>query len=139
MMISTTHRGILTVMHPINRRYRVYHLDLHTAILAGKYYSDWILAGTKSLSQNAGDFLFSDGTFAEVYLSEFKQKVTENMSLNDFCNNVGVSEKIKSDRAPELCRRNSEFLKYAKQKEIYLTYAEPERKNQIAPIGVDIR
>ena len=48
-------------------------------------------------------------------------------------------KKINSDRAPEFCRRNYEFLKYAKLKGIDLTYTEPERKNQIAPIDVDIR
>ena len=61
------------------------------------------------------------------------------MYLNDFCNDVGIPENLKSDRGPEFCRRKSEFVKYAKQKGIYLTYVEPERKNQIAPIDVDIR
>ena len=60
------------------------------------------------------------------------------MSLNDLCNDVGIPEKLKSDRAPEFCGRNSELLKHDKRKEIDLTYAEPDRKNQIAPIGVDI-
>ena len=55
IMISTTQKGIRTAVHPISRRYRVYHLDLHTSILAGKWNVDWILAGTKSLAQNAGD------------------------------------------------------------------------------------
>ena len=49
------------------------------------------------------------------------------------------SRKIKSDRATYLCGRNSELLKYVKQKEIYLTYDKLERKKQIAPIDVDIR
>ena len=61
------------------------------------------------------------------------------MSLNDLCNNIGIPEKLKSDKAPEFWWRNYEFLKSAKQKGIYLTYTEPERKNQIAPIDVYIR
>ena len=61
------------------------------------------------------------------------------MSLNDFCNYVGILEKLKSDKSPELCGRNSEYLKYAKQKGIYMTYAEPERRNQISPVDVEIR
>ena len=60
------------------------------------------------------------------------------MSLNYLCNNVGIPEKLNSYRAPELCERNSEFLKYAKLKGKCFTYAEPERKNQNAPIGVEI-
>ena len=65
--------------------------------------------------------------------------MSANMSLNDFCNNVIIPENLKIDKAPELCGQNSEFLKSAKRKGIYLNYAEPERKNQIAPIDVDIR
>ena len=54
MMRATTQKGILTEVYPITRRYRVYHLDLHTSILAGKWYVYCILDGTKSLAQNAG-------------------------------------------------------------------------------------
>ena len=61
------------------------------------------------------------------------------MSLNYFCNDVGIPEKLKSDRDPEFCGKNSEFLESAKRKGIDLTYAEPERKNQIVPIDVEIR
>ena len=63
MAISTTQKGIRTAVQPITRRYRVYHLDLHTSILSGKWNADWISAGTKWLSQNAGDFVFSERNF----------------------------------------------------------------------------
>ena len=56
MMITTTHKGIRTAVHPITRRYRVDHLDLHADILSGKWYVDWISDGTKYLAQNSGDF-----------------------------------------------------------------------------------
>ena len=61
------------------------------------------------------------------------------MYLNDYCNVVSITEKLKSDKDPEFCGRNSEFLKYAKRKGIDLTYAEPKHKNRISPIDVDIR
>ena len=61
------------------------------------------------------------------------------MSLNYFCNYVGIPENIKIDRDPEFCGHNSEFMKSAKRKGIDLTYYEPERKKKIAPIDVDIR
>ena len=75
----------------------------------------------------------------EVYPSESNQQVPANMSLNDFCNDVGITNNIKSDRAPEFCGRNSELILSDKQKIIDLTYAEPERRNQIAPVDVEIR
>ena len=138
MIISATHKGIRTAVHPINRQCRVDCLELHTARLIGKWYVEWILVDTKLLAQNAEAFVFSDRTFAEVYLSDSKQQMSANMSLNDLCNNVRIPVNIKSDRAPEFCGRNYEFLKSAKLKGIYLTYSEPERKNQIAPIDVEI-
>ena len=139
MIRATIQKGFQTEVHPITRRYRVYLLDLHTSILAGKWYVDWISAGTKFLAQNAGAFIFSDGTFTKFYSFESKQQMPGNMSLNYFYNNIVIPEKLKSDRAPEFCGRNSEFLKYAKRKGIDLTYAEPKHKNRIAPIDVDIR
>jgi hypothetical protein len=56
-----------------------------------------------------------------------------------FCTNVGTPEKLKSDRAPELIGRNSEFYTLARKKRIDLSYAEPERKNQIWPVDLEIR
>ena len=83
--------------------------------------------------------MFSDGTFTGVYPSESKQKMHANTSLNDFCNDVGDTEKLKSDRAPEFCGRKSEPLKYTKRKGVDLTHYEPDHKNQIAPIDAEIR
>ena len=40
MMRATKKKGIIPAVHPITRRYRVDHLDLHTAILARKWYVD---------------------------------------------------------------------------------------------------
>ena len=72
--------------------------------------------------------MFSDETFTKVYRSESKRQMPANMSYNDFSNDAGIPEKLKSDRPPEFCEQNSENLKYAKQKIIDLTYTEPEHK-----------
>ena len=139
MMRATTQKYIQTAVHPITRRYRVDHLDLHTARFAGNWHVYQISTGTKSLAQNAGYFVLSNGTFTTVYPSDSKQQMPSNISLNDFCNNVKFTENLKIDRDPLFCGRNFEFLKSDKRKVINLTYAEPKRKNQIAPIGVEIR
>ena len=76
MMISTTQKVIQTTVHPVIKRYRVDHLDLHTSRLAGTCYVEWILNGTKSLDQNAGAFVFSNGNSTEVYPRESKQQVS---------------------------------------------------------------
>ena len=139
MLRVTTQKGIRTATHPIHRRYRVDHLDLHSSRLRGKWYVDWMASRTKSIQSNKGAFIYTNGAFTEAYPSETNQQIPANASLNDFCHDVGIPEKLASDRAPEFCGRNSEFLKNAKGKGIDLTYAEPERKNQIYKVDLEIR
>ena len=43
------------------------------------------------------------------------------------------------DRAPELVGKGTDFYRLARKRHIDLTYAEPERKNQISPVDVEIR
>ena len=135
----TTQKGIRTAKHPIHRRYRVDHLDLHSNRLKGKWYVDWMPSKTRSITQCTGSFVYTNGEFTQVYPKESNTAEYANMSLNEFCADVGIPEKLKSDRAPELCGRQSAFLHNAKKKGIDLTYAEPERKNQIHKVDLEIR
>ena len=139
MLTTTTQKGIRTAIHPIHRRYRVDHLDLHSQRLAGRWYVDWMSARTKSLSQNTGAFVYSNGSMTEVFPMSNHSNVSAATSLKEFCEDVGIPERLKSDRAPEFCGRNSECLKLAKKKAIELTYSEPERKNQIHEIDTEIK
>ena len=139
MLKVTTQKGIRTAVRPIHKRYRVNHLDLHSSKLKGQWYIDWIKAAYKSLDQKAGAFVISNGTFTASYPTEDNKSPKAKISLNEFCQDVGVPEKLKSDRAKEFCGRGSDFLKTAQGKGIDLTYAEPERKNEIAPVDLEIR
>ena len=100
---------------------------------------DWMAARVKSLTQCTGAFVYTNGHFTEVYPKEDNKSISANVTLNDFCQDVGTPEKLKSDRAPEFCGRDSAFLKNAKKKGIDLTYSEPERKNQIYKVDHEIR
>ena len=85
-------------------------------------------------------FVYTNKAFTKVYPTESNQQIPANASLNDFCSNdVGIPEKLASDRSPELCSRKSTFLAHAKLKGIDLKYAEPERKNQIWRVDNEIR
>jgi len=107
MKSFSTQKGIQKVAYPIikTKRYSVNHLDLHlhTARLTGKWYIYWISARTKSLSQNVGAFIFSDKTFTGVYPSKSNQQIPSMISLNDFSNDAGIPDKLKSNQAPEFC------------------------------------
>ena len=139
MLRVTTQKGIRTAVHPIHRGYRVDHLDLHAARLKGTWYVDWMHARTKSLTQCTGAFVYSNGTFTKIYPTETHNAADAAQTLREFCSDVGIPEKLKSDRAPELCGRKSEFRKVAQKNGIDLTYAEPERKNQIWKLDLELR
>ena len=51
-------------------------------------------------------------------------------TLQEFCEDVGIPENLKSDRAPEFCGQESSYLNLDKEKRINLTYANPERSNE---------
>ena len=99
---------------------------------------DWMTAKTKSIQQNKGAFVYTNGVFTETYPSETNQQIPANTSLNEFYQDVGIPEKLASDQAPEFWGCNSAFLKNAKGKGIDLTYAEPDRKNQIYKVDLEI-
>lgn len=139
MLAVTTQKGIRIATHPIHRRYRVDHLNLHATRLGGKWSVDWMTAATKSITQCTGAFVYTNGHFTEVYPKENHTSIAASTTLNDLCNDVGTPEKLKSDRAPEFCGRDSAFLKNANKRGIDLTYTEPERKNQIWKVDHEIR
>ena len=135
----TTQKGVRTAQYPLTRRYRVDHLNLHRNYLRGKWYVDWMPSATKSITQCKGAFVYSNGTYPEVYPKENNKMGSAAETLQSFCHDVGVPEKLKSDRAPELCGRQSEYAKLAKSKRIDLSYAEPERATQIYQVDIAIR
>ena len=134
----TTQKGVRTAQYPLTRRYRVDHLNLHRNYLRGKWYVDWMPSATKSITQCKGAFVYSNGTYPEVYPKEDNKMGSAAETLQSFCHDVGVPERLKSDRAPELCGRQSEFAKLAKRKRIDLSYAEPERATQIYQVDIAI-
>ena len=99
----------------------------------------WMMAKTKSITKCEGAFVYMNGAFTEVYSTESNQKIPAYISLNDFCSEVGIPEKLASDRVLELCSRKYAFLANAKNKGIDLIYAELERKNQIWIVHLEIR
>lgn len=59
--------------------------------------------------------------------------------FSDFCNDVGIPKKLKSDCTHSFCGWDSNFLHLVKKKCIVLTYSEPERTNQIYVVDLEMR
>ena len=135
----TTQKGVRHAIHPLNRRYRMDHLDLHRDKLKGKWYTDFLLAQKKSINQKIGAWIFTNGHFTEAYPVDERTSAKAATALSSFCTDVGTPENLKSDRVKELVGRNTEFHKYARKRHINLTYPEPYRKNQIWSVDLEMR
>ena len=114
-------------------------MNLHANRLVGQFYIDWMPARTKSLIQNTGAFVYTNGTFTEVFPTPDNKLVTASATLKEFFGDVGTPEKLKSNRAKEFCGRNLEFVRTAKKRQIDLIYSEPEHKNQIYDVDLKIQ
>lgn len=136
---ATTQKGIRTANYPLTRRYRVDHLHLKRNYLNGKWCVDWMPSSVKSITQCKGAFVYSNGTYAEIYPKEDNTQVSAAATLQDFCRDVGVPETLKSDRAQEFCGRDSEFKKLTRKKGIDMSYAEPGREGQVYRVDISIR
>ena len=98
ILAATIQKRIWTAIHPIHRRYRIDHLNLHSQRLAGRWYVDWMSARTKSLSQNTGAFVYSNGSMTEVFPMPNHSNVSTATSLKEFCKDEGIPEWPKSDK-----------------------------------------
>ena len=59
-------------------------------------------------------------------------------TLQEICEDVGIPDNLKSDRAPYSYVRESSYIKLAKYKRVILTYAEPERSNEIYNVELQL-
>ena len=88
-----------------------------------------MIAATKSITQCRGVFVYSIGTFLEVYLKDRNKSVKAVGMLHELCEDVGIPKKLNSDIEPEFCGQESSFIKFSKGKQINITYADPEHSN----------
>ena len=80
----STQKGVRTAVHPIHRRYRTDHIELHRDRLAGKWFVDWMPAKTKSVTQSTGAWVYTNGKFTEVYPTESNTSIPASVTLKDF-------------------------------------------------------
>ena len=124
----TTQRGIRHAVHPLHRRYRVDHMQLNRKRLNAQFYTDHLLAKTKSLDGNTGAWVYTTGKFTAVYPCEKRSEVGD--TLRRFADDVGIPDRLKSDLAPEITGKHTEFQAQVKRLRIDMTYSEVERSNQ---------
>ena len=79
---TTTQRGVRQALHPLHRRYRVNHLDLHRLRL---FHMDTLHSRVQSLGGYKCAQLITNGSFTKVYPMESKESaniVNNSRSIN---------------------------------------------------------
>ena len=79
-------------MHLIRRRYRTDNLDLFHKYISVKWYVDWMPSAKKSIMKCKCVFVYSNGTFPEVYPKEINKIMQVADKLQEFCEYVGIPE-----------------------------------------------
>ncbi|KAI2499224.1 Reverse transcriptase (RNA-dependent DNA polymerase) [Fragilaria crotonensis] len=124
---ATTQRGIRQAMHPLNRRYRVDHLNLNRRRLNDTFYMDTLFSKVKSLAGHTCAQLITNGTFTRVYPMETKASANIAAALTEFIDDVGIPYTLVCDLATEQTGKNTEVMKLIRRMHIKLRMAEKGR------------
>ena len=124
---TTTQRGIRHAIHPLHRRYRVDHLNLHRRRLRDVFYMDTLFSKVKSISGFTCAQLITNGSFTRVYPMETKASVNIARALQEFVDDVGIPETLVCDFASEQTGKNTDVMKLIRHANIKLRTAEKGR------------
>lgn len=126
----TTQRGIRHAVHPIHRRYRTDHLDLHRKRLGGVWQMDTLVARHQSLQGNKYAHVITNGKYTRAFPVKDKTSQLAADSLSDFIDDVGVPQTLWTDGATEFTGHRTPFRKLATRERITLHTTESGQKNQ---------
>ena len=124
---STTQRGVRQALHPLNRRYRVDHLNLNRKRLHDTFYMDTLFSKVKSLGGNTCAQLITNGTFTRIYPMESKASTHIAVALNAFVGDVGIPDTLVCDLASEQTGKNSDVMTLIRRLNIKMRMAEKGR------------
>jgi hypothetical protein len=124
---TTTQRGVRHAIHPLHRRYRVDHLNLHRRRLHDTFYMDTLFSKVKSISGYTCAQLITNGSFTRVYPMESKASTNIATVLQEFIDDVGIPETLVCDFASEQTGKNTEVMRIVRQSNVKLRIAEKGR------------
>lgn len=124
---TTTQRGVRHAIHPLHRRYRVDHLNLHRKRLHDTFYMDTLFSKVKSLGGYTCAQLITNGSFTRVYPMESKASSNIARALQEFIDDVGIPDSLACDFATEQTGKHTDVMKIIRQSNIKLHIAEKGR------------
>jgi hypothetical protein len=124
---TTTQRGVRHSIHPLHRRYRVDHLNLHRRRLDDTFYMDTLFSKVKSLNGHTCAQLITNGSYTRVYPMESKASSNIAQALTEFIDDVGIPGTLMCDLATEQTGKHTDVMKLVRRFQIRLLSAEKGR------------
>ncbi len=124
---TMTQRGVRYAIHPLFRRYRVDHLDLHRRRLADTFYMDTLFSKVRSINGMECALLITNGSFTRIYPMESKASSNIANALTESIDDVGVPATLICDPATEQTGKHTEVMKIIRRNHIKLLPAERGR------------
>mmetsp|Transcript_38822 Transcript_38822/g.82849 ORF Transcript_38822/g.82849 Transcript_38822/m.82849 type:complete len:728 (-) Transcript_38822:475-2658(-) len=137
IMNATTQQAIRQAVHPLERRYKTLP-DLNKKRLDRRWGMDRIHSNVKSLNQNTGAFILSNGQFTQCYPTRTNSGKDAGVSLQTFCEDVGVPTRLKVDGAKCFEGDATHFKEVVYKNRIDLTFAEAGRHYELQKVDTDI-
>ena len=103
-------------------------MQLHRKRLNAQFYADHLVARTKFLYGSTGTWVYTIVKFTAVY--PVANRLEAGDTLRRYKENFGIPDRLRTDQAPEIMGKNTEFQPQAKRLHIDLTHTELERSNQ---------
>ena len=98
-----------------------------------------LLSNAISIRQNNGGFVISNGEFTRTYFTPSKDGTDAGISLQTFCDDIGVPVNLKTDLASSFAGKKTHFQDVVYKNRIRLTHAKAGRKNELYKVDTQIR
>ncbi len=102
----TTQKGIRTVPHPVERRFKSFSKHLNYPTLKARYYSDTMFAKYKSLRGKSCGQVFTDG-MGDTHIYPLRRKREAGHALKSFIMEHGAFSELLTDQALEEGQRTA--------------------------------
>ena len=112
------------MVHTSHHRYIVDSIKLNRKCLDAQFYTNHLLAKTNSLERNTGSSIYSTGIFTVAYSCTNCLEIGD--TLRRLSDDVGIPDRLRSDMAPEITVKHTEFQDQVKRLLIYLRHLEVE-------------
>ena len=139
MLSKTTQQTIRMGVTPLTRRYRSFSIDPNENRVAGQWVIDYLESSIKSIRQNVGAFVITNGKYIYVLCTPKQTDEYATRAITMFSADVGVPTEIKSDLHSSFTGKHTQFQQFLRSKHIVMTNSESGRHGHTYKVDTAIR